>query len=305
MSTIQVQSTQGKTIYLQETHIYYEQYTHHEPETPTILLVHGFLSSTVSFRKLIPLLREKFNVFSIDLPGFGESEKSKKFIYSLRNYGQLIVDFINELHLEKVIIIGHSMGGQIAMQAAVNAPHLISKLILLGCSGYIKRANQFLITCSYLPFFTFGMKFWLSRKDVRQNLLTVVYNQSLVNEELIEAYSKQFQDKNMFYSLVRLLRQREGDFDSVHLRDVKVPALLIWGKHDRVIPLKVGNRLKNDLPNASLKVYDRAGHLLPEEIPEQLFRDICAFSEQENNQSNPGEEKTEPIKSINKSIILT
>ena len=94
-------------IKLRNVKVYYEKYElPKENKKPPILLIHGFLSSTHSFRKIIPLLREHYSVFSLDLPGFGKSEKALNFTYSYHNYGTLIIDFIKKMNLAKVILIG-------------------------------------------------------------------------------------------------------------------------------------------------------------------------------------------------------
>ncbi|WP_221566625.1 alpha/beta fold hydrolase [Alkalihalobacillus sp. TS-13] len=267
----------AKQMQLQDINIYYEHYPNGKPDAPVIILIHGFLSSCFSFRMLIPLLKEHFHIFAIDLPGFGQSEKSRKFMYSLKNYGQLIVDFIENMNIENAYVIGHSMGGQVAMHASRIAPDKIKKLILLGCSGYLKRPSRFIVRCSYLPFFVYVIKHWISKKGVRENLLTVVHNPSLIDDDLINGYALPFNDKETFHALIRVLRHREGDMQQEELQQINHPILLLWGKYDQVIPLPVGERMVNDLPNAKLKVYENAGHLLPEEIPEEISEEICGF----------------------------
>lgn len=258
--------------------IYYEKYSNEKiQDAPIIVLIHGFLSSSFSFRKLIPYLHENFTLYSLDLPGFGESEKSRTFQYSLKNYGQLVVDFINEMRLGKVHIVGHSMGGQVGLHAIKIAPDKISKLVGLGCSAYIKRAGGVLRSFCYMPFFSVGVRYWVQRKDIRNNLLEVVYDANLIDEEMITGYRKQLLDKKFYMSLIRLVRGREGDLSSEELLKINHPCLLIWGKEDKVIPVTLGHRLHSDLPNSTLKIYEKAGHLLPEEIPEKINKDICEF----------------------------
>ncbi|MGM7702616.1 alpha/beta fold hydrolase [Pseudalkalibacillus sp. Hm43] len=278
MTTTMIQEMNpAKELILQNTKLYYEHYPHPNPNAPVMIMIHGFLSSCFSFRKLIPELKNRFHIYAVDLPGFGKSEKSRTFHYSLKNYGQLIVDFIQHLQLFNTYVIGHSMGGQVAMHAARIAPDKIAKLILLGSSGYLKRPSSFIVRCSYLPFFVHVIRRWVGKKGVRDNLLTVVHNPKLIDDELIQGYAQPFTDHNIFHSLIRVLRHREGDMLPDELKEVQSPVLLLWGKHDRVIPPSVGERMVKDLPNAKLKVHDDAGHLLPEEIPMEVSEEICSF----------------------------
>lgn len=282
-ATISFQTSPSNHMRVQNVNLYYETYGHAQNhEDVPLILIHGFLSSCFSFRKLIPYLEKQHHIIALDLPGFGQSEKSRTFDYSLKNYGQLILDFMDALDIPKAILIGHSMGGQIAMHAGRLAPDRFEKFILLGCSGYLKRPNAFVIRCSYIPFFVLFLKRWIKKKGVRENLLTVVHDPKLIDDELIEGYRKPFDDQEMFHSLVRVVRHREGDMLPEELHEVTQNVLLLWGKYDRVIPMTVGERMVKDLPHARLKVYDNAGHLLPEEVPEEVNSEIESFLKNSN-----------------------
>jgi pimeloyl-ACP methyl ester carboxylesterase len=269
----------GYRLNVNNVQIYYEYFDHENPDAKVIVLVHGFLSSTISFRQLLPGLTKEYKVIALDLPGFGQSEKSKSFIYKLSNLGQLIIDFLDKLNIQNAILIGHSMGGQICMHAAKKAPDRIDKLILLGCCSYVKRASRSLIACSYLPMFTWGMRSWIQKKDIKQNLLSVLHDSKLVTQEMIDGYSKPISEAAFINSLIRLLRHREGDMSSEELREINQPVLMIWGKEDKVIPVKTGYRLKHDLPNAELIVYEKCGHLMMEEKPKEITTEIIRFIE--------------------------
>ncbi|KHF39707.1 alpha/beta fold hydrolase [Halalkalibacter okhensis] len=247
-------------------------------EKPPILLIHGFVSSTYTFNRLIPLLKEKFSVVAIDLPGFGRSEKSKTFVYSFESYAAFIAECIDHFQLDGVTIVGHSMGGQIALYAAKRAPSKIKKLILICSSGYLKRARKSLIYCTYIPFFRFFVERYIRMKDVKKSLENVVYNRTLINKEMMEEFARPLLEKDFYRSLIRLLRYREGDLSSEQLREITIPTLLIWGEEDQVVPLSVGKRLVEDLPNANLITYEKTGHLVTEERTEELYDQILSYT---------------------------
>ncbi|RXI98380.1 alpha/beta hydrolase [Anaerobacillus alkaliphilus] len=247
-------------------------------EKPPIFLIHGFASSTYTFNRLLPLLERNFSIIAIDLPGFGRSEKSKSFHYSFANYAKLIGECINYFNLNKVTIVGHSMGGQIALYVAKAIPEKINKLILLGSSGYLQKAKKSLICCSYVPFFCHFVKWYVLKKDVKEYLHNVFYNKSLITKQHIDEFAKPLAEKDFYSSLVRLLRYREGDLTSEELREINLPVLLIWGKEDRVVPVHVGNKLVEDLPNATLVTYKEAGHLITEERPTEVFQQILTYT---------------------------
>lgn len=263
---------------INNVNIYYEFYPCKKSEPQdTLVLIHGYLSSTFSFRQLIPLLTNTYTVVAFDLPGFGQSEKSKSFIYSMKNYGKLTLSFLQQMNIDQAVLVGHSMGGQIALQAAKQAPKHVKKLILLAASGYLKPFSRWLISLSYVPFFRWYVQKMFKKKDAKRVLLDVVYDPTIVDNEMINSYTKPLLERAFYHSLIRLLRAHGGDLPEAELCTVYTPALLLWGREDRIVPLEVGKRLVKDLPDASLKVYENTGHLLPEEKPKEVFNDIQAF----------------------------
>lgn len=243
-------------------------------DKPPILLIHGFASSTYTFRRIIPLLQEQYSVIAVDLPGFGKSEKSTSFIYSFQNYAQLMLECIQRFGYSSIHIVAHSMGGQIALNMALMAPEKINKLVLLCSSGYLKRSKKLLILTSYLPCFDKLVHYYIGRKDVKYHLENVFFDHTLISDEMIKEFAKPLNEKGFYKSLIRLLRHREGDLLPQQLQDIHVPTLLIWGEEDRVVPVEVGRRLVSDLPDAQLITYEKTGHLITEERPEHVFKNI-------------------------------
>lgn len=258
------------------TEVYYEYYKH-ESSRDTLVLLHGFLSSTFSFRRLIPLLQTEFNVVSMDLPPFGKSGKSQQFVYSYKNLADTVIRLSEKMGFEKVTLIGHSMGGQIVLNVAHSKPELVDQAVLLCSSGYMKRMKPHIIFSSYIPFFHLYVKLYLQRSGVKQNLKNVVYDHSMIDDEMLYGYLSPFLEDDIFRALTRMIRDREGDMPASALKKIETPCLLIWGEHDRVVPLHIGKRLNKDLKNSKLVVLKDTGHLVPEERPEDVLQHIRSF----------------------------
>src|SRR6184192_112403 len=120
--------------------VYYEFYP--KQSAQTVVLLHGFLSSTFTFRHLIPLLNQDFQVLSVDLPPFGKSEKSNRFVYSYKNMANTVIQLIELLGLKDIILIGHSMCGQIALNMLHFMPKIAEKAVLISSSSYLKRSSM-------------------------------------------------------------------------------------------------------------------------------------------------------------------
>lgn len=265
-----------KTIHLNGNDIYYESYQHSSSKE-TIVLLHGFLSSCFSFRRLIPFLMKDFNIISVDLPPFGKSGKSRRFAYSFNNLALTVIKLVESLQLKKITLLGHSMGGQIALYIAKLRPELIDGVILLCSSGYLKKSKPLLVLASFLPFFHFFVKRWLERSGLENNLKLVVYDQTMIDKEMEEGYLAPFLKDDIFPALTKLIRDREGDLTSGELKAIDVPCLLIWGEEDKVVPLHIGKRLQSDLSDSQLFVLKETGHLIPEERPEEVYHFIKDF----------------------------
>ncbi len=255
----------------------YEYYKHTNPHVHTLVFIHGFLSSSFSFRKLLPLLKKNYHLLCFDLPGFGESEKNCDIHYSLHEYAALTNRLLERMQISKAILIGHSMGGQIALRACIQHPERIEKLILLCSSSYIKSSSLGIRLCSYLPFFPFCLSFSMSAINLRKNFEHLVYDHKLLTQEVIDGYTSSFNEKGFFLALSRLIRDREEDLSTSTLNKINFPTLLIWGTDDRLVPIRVGERMKKDLPDADLLTLSHTGHLIPEERPVEVSQAIHQF----------------------------
>lgn len=244
---------------------------------PPVILIHGFVSSTYTFNQLIPLLAENYSVIAIDLPGFGRSEKSRTFVYSYENYAKLVIRCLDYFQLNDVKIVGHSMGGQIALNIARLVPERVQCLFLLGSSGYLKSANRFLVYSSYLPLFRLYVRRTINNQRVMDNLRNVFHNHSYITKEHVREFERPLKDKDFPICLIRLLRHREGDLPSTELEKINTPTLLVWGEDDRVVPLRIGKKLEQDLPNAELISFKETGHLITEERPHEIASLIHSF----------------------------
>lgn len=271
-----IQTNFGRQMSINGINIYYELYGH-ENTKETIICLHGFLSSSFSFRRLIPYLTKHYNVISIDWPPFGKSGKSKRFHYSIKNLADTIIKLIEKLGIKHFTIIGHSMGGQIALNIAHSRPELVEKLILLSSSAYLKGSKQSLIFLSYFPFSHLFVKRYLERSGLERNLQNVVYNQTLIDQEMANGYLEPFLQAEIFHALTRMIRDWEGDLSIERLKEIETPSLLIWGEHDKVVPLHIGQQLTKDLKNSSLIILNETGHLVPEEKPEEVMSHIDEF----------------------------
>lgn len=256
---------------------YFQQEKHRDK--PTLILIHGFLASSFSYRHLVTIGKNEYNILTIDLPPFGESGKHFIYSYTYKNLADTVLHLLQTLNIKRSVVVGHSMGGQIALRMYQKSPNLIEKMILIGSSAYYKKLKPSHIFATYSPLYSMYFKQYIEWKGMENILSKLVYHKNCVTPKMIEGYKSPFQNGMIYMSIVKLLRQREGDLSSDELKRIKVPVLLVWGEYDEIVPVDRAKQLQIDLSHAELRIYPNTGHMVPEEKPFRLYRDISDFIE--------------------------
>ncbi|MDO7268040.1 alpha/beta fold hydrolase [Shouchella clausii] len=273
-----VRPDRASYLYIQGASVYFEYYRCQAQEAKgTLLLLHGFLASSACFHQLVPYLHKDYHLISCDLPVFGRSSKAPGTAYSLYGYARLVVELAARLGHAHVTIVGHSMGGQVALHAAKAFPDQIDRLVLLASSGYLNRVKRTYRAISHLPFAAPAIYAAIRRQDVRAFLCEAVYDKRVVTKSMVNAYTLPLSDASIGKGLILLARQREGDLTSAALHTIAKPCLIINGREDPVIPVQTSVRLAKDLANSQLILLKRCGHLLPEEKPSLIAKHMKRF----------------------------
>ena len=246
-------------------------------EGEPIVLIHGLGGSTFSFRFTIPALAERYRVVALDLKGFGYSARPPKGDYSLTAQAELVVGLMNQLGIERTAIVGHSMGGGVAMRVALTSPERVSRLILVDSVGGSTEERRRRFGFLARPFLPFVAAFALGRsKAFERGLRSAVHDPTFVTPEVVEGYTRPFRVKGHLRSLETFVAsgRRDGDLP---LEDISQPALVLWGEHDRWLRLAQGEELARRIPEARLDVVPAAGHLPLEEQPDYCNAAILAL----------------------------
>jgi pimeloyl-ACP methyl ester carboxylesterase len=236
------------------------------------LFVHGFGSNKLIWREVCEGLRDVFSFHAIDLPGCGESPAPKGFRYTLEWFADVLTDFIIMKDLKNLRLVGASLGGTIILLALLrNAHELASRvraLCLIGAPAYPQE-------------FPFGMEvlrgplgplaldppFFLLLPPPAAGFLSAVYDQSLGRRRVRKAMIKTAR----LIDLKRLARYVP------RLKTIDLPTLLIWGREDDVVPVRLGRCLARDLPNARLIVFKQCGHSPHQECPDKVIAALKKF----------------------------
>jgi pimeloyl-ACP methyl ester carboxylesterase len=258
---------------------------------PLLVMIHGIAGSSGTWVPAMPLLAEHFTVIAPDLLGHGESAKPRGD-YSLGAYASGVRDLLGVLGHERATIVGHSLGGGVAMQFAYQFPQMAERLVLV-CSGGLGKEVSPLLRALSLP----GTEYLLPAVLAPQihglvakaggALGRVGLRADPFLTEVWEAWSRltDVRAQRAFIHTIRAVidvaGQRVSARDRLYLAH-EVPTMIIWGERDAVIPVSHAHIAHELIPGSRLEVVPDAGHFLPIERPElldRLLRDFLATTQ--------------------------
>ncbi|MDY6933977.1 MAG: alpha/beta hydrolase [Spirochaetota bacterium] len=252
-------------------------------EGEPIILIHGWLCWGAYWNRIIPLLSKRYRVYALDLLGNGISDKPcNNFIkYTIDEQVEIVEKFIEQLSLNNVCIMGHSLGGATAAKVAMNSPEKIKKLVLIGAVGFRKGLKRLPLSLRgawamhierMIPYFVSKgtIKFFHKRY--------LFYHENPVDDKLIDEMVL----VNYSNNESRMACQKSGegifnDFVNSKAVNISIPTLLIWGKYDKLSPISVGKEYHDLIGNSKLEIIDNAAHMVFHEKPDEVARLILCF----------------------------
>jgi len=263
---------------------------------PSLTLIHGVGGSAKDFAKIIKQLSKHYQLFIPDLPGYGNS-KSPKNTFLPSKYTKAMNEVLPYLVPKRNIIVGHSMGGNIAVQLSIKNPDLAEKLILIDAAGFINKFSygQYIINNYAIN------KIQLTKQEapILKGLINTV-NKIIPDPSkvlLSDVGRKYLLENNSTYiSAVAVLDQNLTTL----IRKKAPPTHIIWGEKDEVMPVQVTQLLSYLLKTQSIDIYKTAGHSPQKQFPIQVANSIHNFIESDVNSI----EKNNKITINNKNIII-
>ena len=251
-----------------------------------IIFIHGLGSYLPAWKKNIEGLKNDFRVIALDLPGYGKSSK-EVHSGSMEFYADVVNEFAAKLGLKKFVLGGHSMGGQIAMVAALKYPEAISKLILIAPAGFEE--------------FTEGEKEWFrevmtvdgvaltSNQQIRTNVYANFYNmpddaEFMITDRIAMKGAEGFE--NYAYAVVQSVNGMVNEPVIDFLKNIKQPVLIIFGEDDQLIPnpylnpgftRDIAEFGHSKIQNSQLVMLENTGHFAQFESPKKVNEAIRDF----------------------------
>lgn len=218
--------------------------------TKTILILHGWGQNILHWKTVAELLSADYKIFLVDLPGFGSSSLPSR-PFGVDEYSQLFKKFINKLDIKELILIGHSVGGKIAIKIATISDNL-DQLFLIAPSGIGKQS---IYTKCKIIFFKFlkNAFFYLPEKVTNQ-VIMLFSSKDYINSGKLKDTFKKIVNENV---------EKEAS-------TIKVKTTIIWGEKDDQLKLKNAKLLKKLINRSTLRVVWKVGHSPNIEAPQKL-----------------------------------
>jgi pimeloyl-ACP methyl ester carboxylesterase len=246
-----------------------------------IVLLHGTSASLHTWEGWAQALKDQRRVIRMDLPGFALTGPNRQDDYSIDTYVLFVRAFLDKLGLERVVLGGNSLGGQIAWATAAKMPERVQRLILVDASGYpLDSIKDQRVPIGFrlmgIPGLRLLAQHTLPRGVIESSVRNVYGDPSKVTPELIDLYADMTRREGNRHALARRFEQGYTG-DVTLLAKIKAPTLILWGSKDRLLPPEWGQRFAHDIPNAKLVMLDGLGHVPQEEDPARSVAEVRRF----------------------------
>ena len=240
-------------------------------EGEAIVFLHAYVDSWFSYSRVLALLSSEYHAFAPDQRGHGDSDKPQ-CCYMTDDYAADVAAFMDAVGIEKTTLVGDSSGGLIAQRVALDYPHRVSRLVLIGSPTTLVNNNAVRELGEEM---LAGLEDPIPPEFVREFVLGTVHN-PLPEEFLGRAVSQSLKVpahvwRDYWKGVVLTVD------DTARLGEINAPTLILWGEQDALLPREEQEWRAAAIPNATLQMYPRTGHLAHWVRPEWVVRDLEAF----------------------------
>lgn len=246
-----------------------------------ILFIHGLGSSADRWLDIPDAISMYYHTIAVDLIGFGGSDKPKDVNYTIEQFSEFILEFIEKIGLSgddrKITLVGHSLGGYIAVDFAIRNKGLIEKLVLLDSSGFLKGPTplleQYLNAAKYPSY-----------DSVRNVFEQMVAQSWKVLPVIINIFITRINSPGAKYPFESAYQNSTTtQIDLSRLKSIEdIPTLIIWGKSDNLIPIEYSEPFKQVFKNYRVEMIEDAGHAPFVEKPAIICEILHSFLSQNN-----------------------
>jgi len=245
-------------------------------DAPAVLLIHGFGASLHTWEPWAQTLSHQLRVLRLDLPGSGLSPPDTGNDYSDTRSIALINALLDARGLQKVSLLGHSIGGRIAWTFAATDPQRVDKLVLLAPDGFASPGFEY-GKPAQVPA-AMGLMRWIApRWLLRMNLSPGYFQPDALSEENLSRYHDLMRAPGARAAMLARLEQTTLLEPQPLLQQIQAPTLLVWGREDAMIPFANAADYQRDIADNRLLALEKMGHLAMEENPQLALPGVLQF----------------------------
>lgn len=249
-----------------------------EGDPPPVVLIHGTSASLHTWEGWASGLKTTRRVIRFDLPGFGLTGPRAVNDYSIDVYVRFVTALLDQLGVQRFVIAGNSLGGEVAWAVAHAQPQRVDRLILVDSAGY--RIESLSIPLGFRMAGTPGLQKVMANilppGMVEKSVRSVYGDPSRVTPELVAQYTDMARRAGNRAALRQRLAQRDTGREQ-DIKTLKLPTLILWGRQDRLIPPVYAQRFAADISGSKLVMFDALGHVPQEEDPAATLAAVRAF----------------------------
>jgi 4,5:9,10-diseco-3-hydroxy-5,9,17-trioxoandrosta-1(10),2-diene-4-oate hydrolase len=248
-----------------------------------VILIHGLGASADIWMHNISALSEGYRVYAPDLVGFGRSDKPD-VKYSPSYMAAFINDFIAALDIKHACLMGLSLGGGVALQYVLQFPEKVEKIVLVDSAG-LGREMPLAMRLATIPVMG-ELMLSPSRAGMAFVLKQLVHDPAVITDDLIDLYYELNFSQGAAKTVLSVLRAcatiRGGRADVLdpiikNLDNIKIPTLIIWGREDRLFPVRHACFAREKIPDSHLYIFEQCGHMPNFERPEEFNSVVLNF----------------------------
>lgn len=255
--------------------IHYRVEGRNDPDAPVIILLHGIMASLQTWDDWVDLLKDKYRIVRLDVPGFGLTGAISDGDTSIEAIVDRIYALTEHLQLDKIILAGNSLGGYISWNFAAEHPAKVQALILQDAAGYPMQL-PLLMKLFTTPYLRHLVRFATPRFVVKYVLNEVYGDKKRIAPGKIPCYQDMMLHKGNPLSLLRIFEELER-MNPDGVKKITTPTLIQWGEKDIWITPANAPLFHRDIKGSELITYPGVGHVPMEEIPEQSANDAHEF----------------------------
>lgn len=248
-----------------------------------IVLIHGTSASLHTWEGWVAALKGQRRVISFDLPGFGLTGPFTGE-YDHNDYrgdtlARFTLDLLDQLHIQRAVLAGNSLGGEVAWRVASLAPARVDKLVLVDAAGYdfVPEDMPVGFRIARMPVLSVLSEWFLPRGMVEASVQNVYGDPTKVTGPLVDRYFELTLREGNRHALRLRMQQLEMGQDASRIAALKQPTLILWGGRDKLIPPPNGQRFARDIGGSRLVVFPELGHVPHEEDPSRTVDVVKDF----------------------------